>query len=142
MEIKSDFVRLLCNTFGKKADHYQVRLKTKNDNSTWRYTEVDSGENGITISGLMAKTTYVFQVRGLFGDEEGPFSPVTDDIETKMSLATTLLDLCVLDSKKMCPNVYVLPVQENALARNISARTRQLILGKRYLLRLFKSSLK
>lgn len=84
----------------------------------------------MTITGLMAYTKYVFQVRGIFGDQEGPYGPVSEDIETTKSLATTLLDFSVLQSKTICPPVYLLPVQENANARNTTARTRMLTLGK------------
>lgn len=130
MEIKSDSVRLLCNTLGEKPDHYQVRYKTKTENSKWKSIETDSGENNIIISELMAKTVYIFQVRGIFGDEEGPFSPVSEAVETRESLATTLLSFCVPYNDDNCPPIYLLPVEENALARNNSAKTRQLVLGK------------
>lgn len=77
----------------------------------------------MTITGLMAYTKYVFQVRGIFGYQEGPYGPVSEDIETTKSLATTLLDFSVLQSKTIIPPVYLLPVQENANARNTTART-------------------
>lgn len=130
MEIKSDSVRLFCNSLGKRPDHYQVRFKTKTENSKWKSMETDSGENNITISELMANTKYIFQVRGIFGDEEGPYSPVSEDIETKQSLATFFLGSSALINDKNCPPLYLLPVKENTLARNNFARTRQLVLGK------------
>lgn len=96
----------------------------------WKITETDSDENNIIITGLMANKNYIFQVRGIFGDQEGPYGPVTEDIETTTSLATTLLGFSVLQNSTNCPPVYLLPVQENENARNTSARTRQLTLGK------------
>ena len=44
----------------------------------------------------MANTEYSFQIRGVFGDQEGQYGPINDDIRTKQSLATTLLDFTVL----------------------------------------------
>lgn len=35
----------------------------------------------------MANKQYKFQVRGIFGDSEGPYSDASDIIETKESLA-------------------------------------------------------
>lgn len=78
----------------------------------------------------MAHTKYIFQVRGIFGEQEGPYGPANEDIETKMSLATTFLDFSILENNTDCPPKYLLPVQENENARNTSARTRQLTLGR------------
>lgn len=77
----------------------------------------------------MAITKYIFQVRGIFGDQEGPFGKINENIETTKSLATVLLDFSQLQNKTYSPSIYLLPVEENRNARNKSARTRQLILG-------------
>lgn len=77
----------------------------------------------------MANTEYSFQIRGVFGDQEGQYGPINDDIRTKQSLATTLLDFTVLLDDSTSPSKYQLPVEENKNARNENARTRQLILG-------------
>lgn len=133
LNIKSDSVQLLCKTLGEKPDHYQVRFKNKKENSKWKSIETDSDENTITISELMADTVYIFQVRGIYGDEEGPFSPITEEIKTQKSLATSLLGICILNNDTNCTPIYLLPVKENPLARNNSARTRQLVLGNFFL---------
>lgn len=74
----------------------------------------------------------MFQVRGIFGDKdkEGPFGPVNENIITKKSLATVLLDFSQLQNNTCSPSIYSLPVEENRNARNKSARTRQIILGR------------
>lgn len=123
-------MRLFWNKSNQPVDHYQIRFKVKNENLKWKFTETDSDENNINISGLMAYTKYIFQVRGIFGDQEGPYGSVNEDIETTKSLATTLLDFSFLQNSTNCPPIYLLPVQENENARNTSARTRQLTLGK------------
>lgn len=76
----------------------------------------------------MAKTEYMFQVRGVFEDVEGPYSPVSDIIETRESLATHILGFCKM-LKDARPSKYLLPAEENIKARNENARTRQLIFG-------------
>lgn len=100
------------------------------ENAKWKFIETDSKKNRITITGLMANTKYIFQVRGMFGDQEGPFGPVNESIETVKSLATTLLDFSKIQDKTGNPKKYLLPMEENRNARNTSARTRQLILGR------------
>lgn len=128
-KINSDSVTLIWEKSLESVNHYQVRYKTKNENAKWKSIETDSDENHITVSGLMANTEYIFQVRGIFGDQEGPFGLVNEKIKTKKSLATTLLGNSQLQSDDICPFKYLLPVTENKNARNKIARTRQLILG-------------
>lgn len=121
----------------ESVNQYQIRYKTKTENAKWKFIETDSDENQITITGLMANTKYIFQVRGIFGDQEGPFSPVNESIETMKSLAIALLDFSKIQNKTGNPSIYLLPVQENKHARNKSARTRQLVLGRLIIFRLF-----
>lgn len=111
-------------------NHFQIRFKAKNGSSKWKFITTDSDENSVNILGLMAYTKYVFQVRGIFGDQEGPYGPANEDIETKKSPATALLDPANLQSNTKCPPIYVLPVKENKRAGNTTARTKQVTLGK------------
>lgn len=78
----------------------------------------------------MAETKYIFQVRGIFGDKEGPFGPLNDNIETNKSLASSLLKNSQRQNETKNPSIYLLPVKENENARNQDVRTRQLILGR------------
>lgn len=114
----------------ESVNHYQIRYKTNHENAKWKFIETDSNVNHITVSGLMANTKYIFQVRGIFGDQEGPFGPVNEDIETKKSLAIALLDRSKIQNKSGNLSIHLLPVEENRNARNKCARTRQLILGR------------
>lgn len=126
--VKPDSVSLIWEKSCEDVNQYQVRYKTNRENAKWKSTETDSDENHI-VSGLMANTKYTFQVRGIFGDQEGPFGKINENIETTKSLATVLLDFSQLQNKTYSPSIYLLPVEENRNARNKSARTRQLILG-------------
>lgn len=88
-------MRLFSTKSNQPADHYQIRFKAKNGNLKWKFTDTDSDENNINISGLMAHTKYIFQVGGIFGEQEVPYGPANEDIETKMSLATIFLDFSI-----------------------------------------------
>ncbi|XP_078322456.1 uncharacterized protein LOC111105028 isoform X2 [Crassostrea virginica] len=129
--IKSDSVSLIWKRPHEETDQFQIRFKVEDEKSKWKFSESNVAGNFTTVTGLMADTEYVFQVRGLFEDQEGPYGPVSDSIKTKKSLATTLLNFCrKLENSKTVPLRYQLPIEENMNARNESARTRQLILGK------------
>lgn len=128
-KIKSDTVSMFWEKSCARVNQYQIRYKKNKKNSKWKFIETDSDENHITVSGLMANTKYIFQVRGIFGDHEGPFGLVNENIKTKKSLATDLLDFSQLQNNTNSPSIHLLPVEENRSARNKSARTRQLILG-------------
>lgn len=124
---------ILSHCFGRNLVKVLISIrfgiKRAKKNAKWKFIETDSDENHITVSGLMANTKYIFQVRGIFGDQEGPFGPVNENIKTKKSLATCLLDFSQLQNNSNSPSIHLLPVEENRNARNKSARTRQLIHG-------------
>lgn len=129
-DIKSDSVTCTWGKSSGNISQYQIRYKTIEEHSKWKLTETDSNDNHITISGLMANTKYIFQVRGIFGDEEGPFGQVNDNIKTNKSLASLLVNSSQPQNKTKSPTIHLLPVVENENARNQDARTRQLILGR------------
>lgn len=121
----------------KSVTQYQIRYRTKTENAKWKFIVTDSDENHITITGLMSNTKYIFQVREIFGDQEGPFGPANESIETMKFPATALLDFSKIQNKTGNPSIYLLPVEENRNARNKSARTRQLIFGRLIMLWLY-----
>ena len=105
-----------------------MRFTLKNGDAKWKFAATNVENNFFVITGLMAHTEYVFQVRGVYGDQEGPYGPISNVIETQESSATTFLPFCQRLNKKS-PSKYLLPVEENMRARNQNARTRQLHLG-------------
>lgn len=113
----------------EKVDYYQIRYKSKGGQEKWKFAETDVDQNQITIAGLMANTVYVFQVRGVFQDQEGKFGPVNDTVKTAESLATFLLKFSVLVDNSNPPK-YQLITQELKQSRNRFGKTRKLILGK------------
>lgn len=76
----------------------------------------------------MADTIYVFQVRGIFDDLEGPYGPISDDITTPKSPLAGMLKSCSC-IRKNPPKIYRIPLRENEKARNNAARLKQLIFG-------------
>lgn len=122
----------------EKVDYYQIRFKSKGGQEKWKFAETDADQNQITIAGLMADTIYVFQVRGVFQDQEGGYGPANDTVKTAESLATFLLKFSVLADNRNPPK-YQLVTEELKQSRNRIAKTRKLILGKLHNVNILKN---
>ncbi|XP_048768023.1 uncharacterized protein LOC125674784 isoform X2 [Ostrea edulis] len=125
--IKSDSVKL---HWGRcdDVDCYQIRYKSKSGKENWKIIQTDINKNELNIEGLMANTTYIFQVRGVKGDIEGSYSPANEGIKTQESLASYLLGF----SEQLTsgnPSKFELPLNENPRARNEQYKIRQICLG-------------
>lgn len=129
MEIKPDSVVLFWKKSEEKVDYYQIRFKSKGGQEKWKFAVTDVDQNQLTINGLMADTTYIFQVRGVFDDQEGRYGPANDAVKTNESLATYLLNFSVRLTD-MNPPKYQLFAKELKQSRNYVAKTRTVILGK------------
>lgn len=117
-------------------DYYQIRYKTKDGKDKWKFAKTDTDQSKITITGLMANTKYVFQVRSVYEDQEGQYGPESNDVLTAESILTSLMD----SSKKVSngdPPTYRLLTEELRNSRNIAAKTKQLILGKVFILNFY-----
>lgn len=77
----------------------------------------------------MANTKYVFQVRGVYQDQEGKYGLVSDDVSTTESLATYLLEFST-KIEEGDPSKYQLLVEELEQSRNTEAKTKQVTLGR------------
>lgn len=110
-------------------DYYQIRYKTRNGQEKWKSAETGDDQNKITITGLMANTKYIFQVRRVFQDQEGKYGPASDDVCTTESLATYLLEFAE-HVANVNPKKYQLLVEELKDSRNPDAKTKQVILGE------------
>lgn len=130
MRILSDMVVLFWTKSEDQVDYYQIRYKSKGGQEKWKFAITDEDENQTTIFGLMSNTVYVFQVRGVFQDQEGNYGPASDDVETAESLTTYLLRSSINVASGNPPK-YQLMAQELKPSRNSSVKTRKLILGKR-----------
>lgn len=112
----------------KTVDYYQIRYKSKGGQEKWKFAETAADQNEITIAGLMADTVYVFQVRGVFQDQEGGYGPANDTVKTKESLATYLLQFS-LSVDNGNPSKFQLLTGELKQSTNSNAKTRKLFLG-------------
>lgn len=79
----------------------------------------------------MANTEYIFQIRGVFEDQEGSYGPANYDIQTPHSLATQLREFseCV---RRGDPSIFKLYVEEIKEVRNQSAKIKKLCLGGKF----------
>lgn len=113
-----------------QVDFYKIRYKTNNktDKEEWNYAKTEADESQITITGLTPNTMYIFQVRGVFEDQEGDYGPVNDEMQTE-SLDAYLSKISTRITQSS-PSKYQLFVQEMKDARNVTAKTRKLNLGK------------
>lgn len=122
-------------TSKKDVDYYQIRYKCLDGDAKWILFYSDSNQNFITLSGLLADKQYKFQVRGIFGDNEGPYGPASEIVWTKKSLAAVLVESStkqLIEDNKTTDSIpvqYIPPTKENCKARNPTAKTRQLIIG-------------
>lgn len=121
---------VLCWTKSEdQVDYYQIRFKSKGGQEKWTIAETDADQNQTTISKLMANTVYVFQIRGVYQDQEGSYGPANDDVKTAESLATYLLRSSINVASGNPPK-YQLMAQELRSSRNISAKK-----GNKFLVR-------
>ncbi|KAK3090164.1 hypothetical protein FSP39_009640, partial [Pinctada imbricata] len=126
---KSDSITLswrVPNDF-QEGDYYQIRFKNI-DGGKWRFYEEQPSEGSIVMTKMKANTKFVFQVRVVHDDMEGPYSPVSDEVHTKLSPANRLFSYSTL-TRKGTPDLYRLPLTENKNARNSGAKTRKFDLG-------------
>lgn len=135
-ETKPNFVTICWDKPLEKVDYFEVRYKQKGGLTKWKMDCTRDDCNSTTITEIMADTIYIFQVRGVFEDMEGPYGPISDDVITPKSLSIKMKEKCqriAVDN----PEIYLLPSKENVQARNNQARTKQLILGLTKLLFIF-----
>ena len=128
-DIKSDSITLAWTTPTDfdTDDYYQIRYKAKG--GKWRFFDEQPSVGTTVVTSLTADTVFVFQVRVVHDDMEGPYSPISDEFCTRKSPANILFGF----SEKMRdgpPDVYKLPVTENVTARNTTAKTKKFDLGE------------
>ncbi|XP_053374219.1 uncharacterized protein LOC123543430 [Mercenaria mercenaria] len=103
--------------------------KAKNDKQ-WClvFLEKNIEKNKTQLIGLKSKTKYTFRVRVIHEGDEWPYSKQSEVIETKESMAATLVGQSRL-AKRGTPSVYSLPAKEDTNARNSEKKTKKYELG-------------
>lgn len=127
-ETKPNFVKICWDKPLERVDYFQVRYKQKDGKSKWKFAKTNDDCNSTTITEIMADTIYIFQVRGVFDEMEGPYGPISDDLTTPKSPSIEMKKECQRISANN-PEIYLIPTKENKEARNMQARTKQLISG-------------
>lgn len=124
----SDTIDLNWSKCDGDVSYYEIRYRRKDDQEQWQIAKTNGNESQISITELMADTTYEFQVRGVFEDQKGEYSPANDDVQTIKSLATYLVDLSTIVTSGN-PQKRQLFAQELEKSRNVMAKTKKIILG-------------
>lgn len=124
----SDSIDLNWSKCDGDVSYYEIRYRRKDDQEQWQIAKTNGNESQISITELMADTTYEFQVRGVFEDQKGEYSPANDDVQTIKSLAMYLVDLSTKVTSGN-PQKRQLFAEELEKSRNVMAKTKKIILG-------------
>ncbi|XP_060602656.1 uncharacterized protein LOC132755758 isoform X2 [Ruditapes philippinarum] len=133
-EISSDTVNIAWKSPSKfgKEDYYQIYYTTDMEDRKrkWKKFQVEPNYHSATLSELKTNTTYIFRVKAVYDDEEGPYSPESDRITTSKSLALRLLNKAIkIEDGKQPPYKYILPMTEIISARNEENKTKKYEIG-------------
>lgn len=124
----SDSIDLNWSKCDGDVSYYEIRYRRKDDQEQWQIAKTNGNESQISITELMADTTYEFQVRGVFEDQKGEYSPANDDVQTIKSLAMYLVGLSTKVTSGN-PQKRQLFAEELEKSRNVMAKTKKIILG-------------
>lgn len=109
---------------------YQLRFKEDKVDEKWIFYPDPISQTSVTLSNLKSNTKYVFQVRIVSNEKEGPYSESSESVETVQSAAARLMDF--MFNVERC-DVQIplkkLPLQENKKARDTNSKTRKLVVG-------------
>ncbi|XP_060596429.1 uncharacterized protein LOC132750457 [Ruditapes philippinarum] len=110
---------------------YQLRYKEVQVKSKWKLHQELMTSSKVNLGNLKSDTKYIFEVRMVNGEIEGPFSETSDPVQTIQSAAQQILKFTNDVSR---PNVGMplkrIPLQENKGTRNKLAKTRKLVIGE------------
>lgn len=114
--------------------NYQIRYKDVGGNSKWKFHPELTARSNVALNNFKSDTKYEFQVRMVNDEMEGPYSDVSDTVETIQSAAQHLMEF-MYDVEKKDVNIALkkLPLQENIKTRNEQAKTRKLFIGKKFI---------
>ncbi|WAQ96193.1 hypothetical protein MAR_028883 [Mya arenaria] len=139
-DISSDSLTLFWNKperFGPN-DYFQISYKELNREGKWRVYHGEYTASTVKLENLKSNARFVFRVRVISIDEEWPYSPLSDEIQTETSPASRIVEFSVLltdeehrNDNNWSPDVYALPLTEVKEARNALAKTRKFEVGAR-----------
>ena len=117
----------------KPFQHYEVKYRVL-DEKQWGSRMTEGKDTDLLFTDLKSKAAYLFRVRIVFEDgDEGPFSEVSDVIETETS-SVDFIRKQAIRLAASTPQTYQLPVRKE-FGSNEAARTRKCVIlnGKIFL---------
>ena len=119
-------------TFQYNGHQYQIRYKIAGGQE-WKVHEkhVTGTKLMTTITNLKSNTKYIFQVRMVNDEKEGPYSLQSEEIKTLKTAAERMLDFSCIMENSNCPiPCRKIPSIQNLKARNPNIKSRKLEIGK------------
>ncbi|XP_045178579.2 uncharacterized protein LOC123538489 [Mercenaria mercenaria] len=117
------------STFGED-DYYQISFKDLDHNKKWRFFQAEFRSSTAVLNDVKSNTVFIFRVRVVYEDGEGPYSEESDKIVTSDSPATRIVKFALKKTAgNPSPSKYALPVTEIRAARNEKAKTKKFELG-------------
>ena len=108
---------------------YEVRYKEVHT-QTWMRFNTESSQPKTTITNLKPGTGYIFKVRVLYNDSEGPFGPESTEIKTIQSPAMAMkTGLRVVSGNGVLPEQLALPLVEDTTEISKEAEIRGFSIG-------------
>ena len=111
------------------TDFYQIRYRDVDGNGKWNFYKGEYDTTAAILTDLKADANFKFQVRVVHDDCDGPFGPESDIVTTPCKPATKIAPLASV-VRPGNPTIYKLPLIEVLKARNYTARTRKLEIGR------------
>ncbi|KAH3773428.1 uncharacterized protein LOC127844798 [Dreissena polymorpha] len=114
----------------RERDCFEVSFKENKPDTRWKVYGDSFSTCSCILVNLKTDTQYVFRVRVVYVDMEGPYSEESDIIQTPRSTASEMVEFSVrVGEQNIIPARYALPLKEIKAARNNTARTRKFVVG-------------
>ena len=111
---------------------YEVRYKEVNGKK-WQRLETKSQDPKAVVTNLRAGTGYVFKVRVVYDDDEGPYGPESEEIRTIQSPALSIRQrseaLLGREGNMQTPQRFALSLTEIDAARSDEGKIRGFCIG-------------
>ncbi|KAH3768560.1 uncharacterized protein LOC127845594 isoform X1 [Dreissena polymorpha] len=112
----------------EEGNYFQIGYKESESN--WRIYSGEFTECTQVLTNIKCNTEYIFRVRAVYSDGEGPYSKESAVVKTPNSAAFRLCEVSVRSDDGVTPPFrYALPMREITEARNVKAKTRKFVLG-------------
>lgn len=108
--------------------YLQVTYKDVDNAGRWQFRPEEHTCATAVLDDMKSNTKFIFRVRVVYEDGEGPYSPPSDEYVTAKSPASRIVEFAnVLE--KGPPSKHALPITEIRNARNPTAKTKKFEIG-------------